>query len=395
MAISQVFVDGQRLYTAILRDERRTQEELRSGKAKLEAALASIGDALFISDAHGEFIHFNEAFATFHRFAGKADCLPRLDQYPEILEVRFADGALAPLEQWAVPRALRGESSTDAEYRLKRRDTGESWIGSYSFAPIRSEAGEIVGSVVVGRDITAMKAMQAELERSHMELRRLLDAQDRVQERERLRIACDLHDDLQQTLSALNFDLVTARGRITSGRADPMPLIESARRLTLDAIASTRRIVDDLRPKLLDDLGLVPALRDLVTRTQRVLGIPCTFEAHTDGDDSAGCTPDAATCLYRVAQEALNNVAKHAQATAVRIDLELIEGEGTRLAIRDDGRGIQAADRHKPGSFGLRGMAERVRAVGGTWSVEGAPGGGTRVELFVPVSGSSASGHLA
>jgi len=100
-------------------------------------------------------------------------------------------------------------------------------------------------------------------------------------------------------------------------------------------------------------------------------------------------------CLYRVAQEALNNVAKHAQATAVRIDLELIEGEGTRLAIRDDGRGIQAADRHKPGSFGLRGMAERVRAVGGTWSVEGAPGGGTRVELFVPVSGSSASGHLA
>ena len=312
--------------------------------------------------------------------------------------MRFADGALAPLEQWAVARALRGESSTDAEYHLKRTDTGQSWVGSFSFAPIRGEAGEIAGSVVVGRDITAMKAMQVELERSHMELRRLLDAQDRVQERERLRIACDLHDDLQQTLSAVNFDLVTARGRITSGRADPMPLIESARRLTLDAIASTRRIVDDLRPKLLDDLGLVPALRDLATRTQRVLGIPCTFEAHTDGDDSAGCTAEAATCLYRVAQEALNNAAKHAQATAVRIDLERIEGEGIRLAIRDDGRGIRAADRQKPESFGLLGMVERVRAVGGILSIEGAPGGGTRVELFVPFGGSPAArqpGHAA
>ena len=398
VAISRVFVDGQRLYTAILRDitdERLTQEELRSGKAKLEAALTSIGDALFISDTHGQLIHINEAFATFHGFASKAECLRRLDQYPEILEVRFADGTLAPLEQWAIPRALRGESSTDAEYRLKRRDTGQSWIGSFSFAPIRSEAGVIVGSVVVGRDITSMKAMQGELERSHRELRRLLDAQDRVQEQERLRIARDLHDDLQQTLSAVIYDLVTARGRITSGRADPLPPIESARRLTLEAVASTRRIVDDLRPKLLDDLGLVPALRDLVTRTQRVLGIPCTFEAHTDGDDSAGCATDAATCFYRVAQEALNNVAKHAQATAVRIDLELIEGEGTRLAIRDDGRGIQAADRQKPESFGLRGMAERVRAVGGILSVESAPGGGTRVELFVPANGSPASAHPA
>ena len=141
----------------------RAEAAMRTNKAKLESALASMTDAVFISDADGRFVDFNEAFATFHRFPNKDECARTLAEYPAFLDVFLADGRPAPLEQWAVPRALRGETGTNAEYSLRRKDTGESWIGSYSFAPIRDRDGVIVGSVVVGRDITAQKRAEQQL----------------------------------------------------------------------------------------------------------------------------------------------------------------------------------------------------------------------------------------
>jgi PAS domain S-box-containing protein len=139
---------------------KQAEEALRESRAKLEAALASMTDAVFISDVQGRFADFNDAFATFHRFRSKAECLKTLAEYPDILEVFMANGEPAPLEQWAVPRALRGESATNAVYGLRRKDTGETWIGSYSFAPIRDKDGAIVGSVVAGRDITEQKRLE-------------------------------------------------------------------------------------------------------------------------------------------------------------------------------------------------------------------------------------------
>ena len=141
---------------ALLAAERQAAAEaLRENRARLEAALAGMTDAVFISDAEGRFIDFNDAFATFHRFTSKAKCAKAFAEYPDIFDVYLADGQLAPLDQWAVPRALRGETVTNAEYTLRRKDTGETWVGSYSFAPIRDKDAHIVGSVVVARDVTA------------------------------------------------------------------------------------------------------------------------------------------------------------------------------------------------------------------------------------------------
>lgn len=148
----------------------RAEAELQASRAKLEAALASMTDAVFISDQEGRFIEFNEAFATFHKFRSKADCARTLAEYPEILDVFLPDGSPAPFDQWAVSRALRGETASNAEYALRRKDTGESWVGSYSFAPIRDEHGAIVGSVVAGRDITEQKRTQDEIERLNASL---------------------------------------------------------------------------------------------------------------------------------------------------------------------------------------------------------------------------------
>jgi PAS domain S-box-containing protein len=146
---------------------KQAEEALRESRAKLEAALASTTDAVFISDACGRLIEFNEAFAVFHRFNNKSECLKDLAEYPAIIDVFMADGELAPLEMWVVPRALRGETGTNVEYRLCRKDTGETWVGSYSFGPIRDASGSVVGSVVVGRDITERKRVENKARQSH------------------------------------------------------------------------------------------------------------------------------------------------------------------------------------------------------------------------------------
>jgi PAS domain S-box-containing protein len=151
---------------------KQAEEALRESRAKLEAALASMTDAVFISDAEGRFIDFNDAFATFHRFKNKAECARTFAEYPDILDVFMADGTPAPVEMWAVPRALRGETVTNAEYRLRRKDTGETWVGSYSFAPIRDRDGKIVGSVVAGRDITDRKQAEEELKAAKLSAER-------------------------------------------------------------------------------------------------------------------------------------------------------------------------------------------------------------------------------
>jgi len=155
-------------------ERERNRRAIEEGKATLEAALGAMSDAVFISDRDGHFIHLNEAFATFHRFADRETCARTLADYPGILDVMFPDGTEVPLEQWAVPRALRGERANDQEYLLRRKDNGLSWVGSFNLAPIRDRQGAIVGSVVVGRDITDKKQLENELERHRHHLEQVV-----------------------------------------------------------------------------------------------------------------------------------------------------------------------------------------------------------------------------
>ena len=138
---------------------------LRENQAKLVAALENMTDAVFVSDTQGKFIDFNDAFVTYHKFKNKDECSKTFADCSNILDVFMEDGTPAPVDMWAVSRALRGEKVTDVEYTLRRKDTGETWVGSYSFGPIRNKDGTIVGSIVIARDITERKkAEQALLE---------------------------------------------------------------------------------------------------------------------------------------------------------------------------------------------------------------------------------------
>ncbi len=168
--------DGLRTARKEIAQREKAEKDLLESKTKLETALASMTDAVFISDGEGNIVEFNEAFATFHKFKSKEECARTLAECPVFLDVFMETGELAPLDQWAVPRALRGETVMNAEYTLRRKDTGETWVGGYSFAPIRNQAGEIVGSVVAARNITEKKQAEEALRKSEERLRLAQDA---------------------------------------------------------------------------------------------------------------------------------------------------------------------------------------------------------------------------
>jgi PAS domain S-box-containing protein len=145
---------------ALSLSHRQAVIEIQASKAKLDTALASTTDGIFITDAQGNIIELNEAFAVFHKFNSKRAYLDTLTQHPDFLDVFTMDGKPVPVDMRADSRALRGETGTNVEYSLHRKDTGETWVGSFSFAPIRGHGGSIIGSIVTARDITEKKLME-------------------------------------------------------------------------------------------------------------------------------------------------------------------------------------------------------------------------------------------
>ncbi len=146
-----------------------SEDGRRRAQAMLGSALESMTEAVFISDLDGRLVEFNEAFASFYRFKSKQDCARAFAEYPGLLEAFLPGGERVPVDQWAMPRALRGERESSFEIELRRKDTGERWQASYSFGPILDQAGRIAGAVVVGRDITEWKRLEQQKHRAMFE----------------------------------------------------------------------------------------------------------------------------------------------------------------------------------------------------------------------------------
>lgn len=160
---SQGNIGGIIIFSEVITERKQAEEKAQTIAAKLEAALASMSDAVFISDTEGSFINFNDAFVTFHRFKNKDECPKILTEYPKLVDVYLLTGEFVPLEQRPVSRALCGETAINTEFILHRKDTDEKWIGSYNYAPILDD-GVIIGSVVTARDITERKQAEKKLQ---------------------------------------------------------------------------------------------------------------------------------------------------------------------------------------------------------------------------------------
>lgn len=205
-------------------------------------------------------------------------------------------------------------------------------------------------------------------------------AANSIREEEKTRVARELHDELAQPLTALKMDAIWVRDSIVQAPEAAAARLGEMVEMLDHAIAATRRIASDLRPLLLDDLGLVPAVEWLVSKFIQRSGVACTLAV----DETLELPEPYATALFRIVQESLANVAKHAGASEVAVTIERSRGMVT-LAVRDNGCGFSPAVPRKPQSLGLLGLRERAQLLKGKIVIESAPGKGTRIEVSFPL----------
>jgi two-component system, NarL family, sensor histidine kinase UhpB len=268
---------------------------------------------------------------------------------------------------------------------------GRIWIAAWhdvKWINLRATAQGLPDGTVqwdgIMTNITDSKNEHAELMASRARLAELTAHIEQVKEQERTRIAREIHDDLGGNLTAIKMALAMLTTRLPGDAAltDKAAYVDDLVDRTIDAV---HRISLDLRPPTLD-LGIVAALEWQALEFEKQAGIACVFRSPNKDIE---LDPDHAAALFRIFQEALTNIAKHARATRVSVTLRR-ERRQLLLTIRDNGCGIEPADRLKPQSFGLRGMSERARALGGTLALSPAPGGGTmvavKIRLATPVA---------
>jgi PAS domain S-box-containing protein len=385
-------------------DRKNADDELRESEERLRVVIESVQDyAIFTLDPNGLITSWNDGARRLKGYTAE-----------EILG-RPVSTFYLPEETDKAARemqlALATGRSEDESWRV-RKDGSRFWVNEI-MTPLRSADGRHLGFTKISRDLTERKAFEDALQRAHDQLeqrvaertadlaranamlqqevseRRAVEAQIKmlferlisIQEEERRRIAREIHDHLGQQLTALRINLEVAYTRLDG---DPQELAQWQRTAQLadDLDRSIDFLTWELRPAALDQLGLSAALQNLVSGWSERFDIPADFDL--SGDPELRLPPDAEANLYRIVQESLHNVVKHADATNVRVHLDCLDHE-TSIVVEDNGCGFDARHTVDDGHhLGLVSMRERAALSGGRLDIESTPAGGTIVTVRVP-----------
>ncbi len=284
-------------------------------------------------------------------------------------------------EEPGILARIRAGERIDHYETIRRRKDGTLITISLTVSPIFDADGTVIGASKIARDITEIKELER-VRRQSETMRNIID----TQEAERRRIARDLHDHVGQELTALRLQLAVARGRHQLSQEnvrDLDTLSEIAERMDWDL----GFLSWELRPTELEKLGIADALRSFVSEWARRNGIASACDCTLDG---ASTLPHhLETNIYRIVQEALNNIAKHADASHVDVTFRQSPGGDLELRISDNGRGLDPKRQanSKFSGFGLAGMRERAALFGGTMHVDSKGGQGTTISIRFPIDG--------
>jgi PAS domain S-box-containing protein len=352
----------------------RTRAALVEERNTLQAILDDINDPIGVMDREGRLVRVNGPFAA------QAGRRPE-----ELLGQRLSGDFIPPEElaavQASLEKAWRGEGPVVNVNHHVSRD-GTRRLVEWTNTVVRGADGAPRFLVGLGHDVTERTQAEARLRESREQLRALAGRLQTVREEEKSRIARDLHDELGQLLTGLKMDLRWLENRLGDGPsagAGVLDRVVAASELVDQTVASVQRIATELRPGALDRLGLIPALRQEARRFQQRTGIACDTALDEGAPEPSA---EVATALYRICQEAMTNVSRHAGAARVLLRLRAEPG-ALVLRVEDDGVGLGPAALG-PEALGLLGMTERATALGGTVRFAERDGGGTAVEARIP-----------
>jgi two-component system, NarL family, sensor histidine kinase UhpB len=357
-------------------DQARTRSTLN--EARLMGIIRSSMEAIITIDESQRIVIFNPmAEQVFGCSAMEAIGAPLSRFIPE----RFRAGHARHVDQFGIT-GVSDRQMGKQRVLFGLRANGEEFPIEASISQIHDGTGKLY--TVMLRDVTARVEADNALRQSRAELRELSANLQSVREEEKTRIARELHDDLGQQLTALKMDLSSIEQLLVphpAAGADLLDQLSGMRRLIDTTVASVRRIAADLRPVMLDDLGLIPAIDWLANDFTNRYGIKVErgFES---GDTSF--TRNGATTLFRIVQETLTNVARHAEATCVTLTIR-VEGGYCVLHIADNGRGTAERDGRNEKSFGLLGIRERAHMLGGSVAIDTAEGEGFAITVTFPL----------
>lgn len=282
--------------------------------------------------------------------------------------------------------AVREAREEHVIVRHMRREGVPAWSEIF-IAPVRADAQETESSVIVMNDITDRMTAELEVKQSREQLRELSKHLQTIREEEKAQIAREIHDELGSTLTKLKMDIAWLSRRIGSDAEPVREMSATMLGLVDSAITTTRRIATNLRPPILDDLGLCAAIEWQANDFQKRLGIKCRLDLAPDVE---GLGSEHSIALFRIFQEAFTNIARHAQASRVDVSLNRENGS-VILKIRDDGVGIGEKAGGYTGSSGVYGMYERAKSLCGSMVLDGEAGKGTTLTVVLPLPESSGS----
>ena len=334
--------------------------------ARLAALLDSAMDAIITVDEAQTIVLYNRAA---ERIFGWPAQQARGMSLDELIPSRYRATHGGHVRQFgATGTSSRRMSGSSVVYG--RRANGEEFPVDASISQLQTTEGKLF--TVILRDVT-------ERVRAQQELAAFAAQASAIREQEKSRVARELHDELAQSLTALKMDAIWLKDHLDDPAAASAKL--DAMLAMLDtSVAATRRIAADLRPLVLDDLGLVPAIEWLVQNFTQRTGVACTLDAAEDIE----LREPYASAVFRIVQESLANVGKHAQASRVSVTLVRTRN-AIRLEVQDDGVGFDLSAPRKPDSLGLAGLRERAQLAQGTVDIRSSPGEGTRVRADIPV----------
>jgi len=367
-------LNGERCVLSVARDitERKQAEEaLRLSEEKFAKAFRSSPDSIMISRvADGRIIDINDNFERATGYS-REEAVGRTAE--ELNLVRPEDRARMI--------AIGQQQGAVHNYEfLFHHKSGEPRVGLFS-GEFLELGGELCG-LSITRDITDRKHVEDVLENSLQQLRALSDHLQQVREEERTHIAREIHDELGQALTALRVDLSWLAEKLPPGEGTLAERIEAMSSLADSVIQTVQKIATELRPGILDNLGLTAAIEWQTEEFSSRTGIRCRLDCleEIDGLDQA-----RATACFRILQETLTNVARHAGATEVQVSLKRQAGS-LMLQVRDNGRGISDHEITDRTAIGLLGMKERAHALGGEFEIKGSAGQGTTVTVSIPLT---------